>query len=257
MLMRRTNLKNCWWCGAPADSREHKLKKTDLHREFGRPFRETPLRLREKRVEAVQGPGSDLVKFTTNLCARCNNTRSQAFDYAYDRFVGYVAAHGRHILSSRRIDLRAAFGEDWGDAAEDTLRYLVKHIGCRLAQNEIEVPLTLLTFLDGGSRPEGELAVEIEIRADIAEISRAGLGGGLGLGDLMLTDFDENQQATVVESHLDYRWLRFAWGVGDGLGGYPLPLAFPILQLPVGRSLPAGGLRKQIRENAGAGSGSA
>jgi hypothetical protein len=25
----------CWWCGAAADSREHKHKKTDLAREFG------------------------------------------------------------------------------------------------------------------------------------------------------------------------------------------------------------------------------
>jgi hypothetical protein len=151
--MRRLEIENCWWCGAPADSREHKLKKTDLHREFGRPFRETPLRLREERVEVVQGPGSDLVKFTANLCARCNNTRSQAFDHAYDRFVAYVAANERHVVSSRRIDLRAAFGADWRVAAEDILRYLVKHVGCRLAQNEIEVPVALLDFLDGGGRP--------------------------------------------------------------------------------------------------------
>lgn len=54
----------------------------------------------------------------------------------------------------------------------------MKHIGCRLAQKEIEVPAGLTAFLDGGNRPDGELALEIEIRADIAEISRAGLGGG-------------------------------------------------------------------------------
>jgi hypothetical protein len=27
----------CWWCGSPADSREHKLKRSDLVREYGRP----------------------------------------------------------------------------------------------------------------------------------------------------------------------------------------------------------------------------
>jgi hypothetical protein len=28
---------SCWWCGAPADSREHKLKRSDLVREYGTP----------------------------------------------------------------------------------------------------------------------------------------------------------------------------------------------------------------------------
>jgi hypothetical protein len=27
----------CWWCGAPADSREHKMKRSDIVREYGKP----------------------------------------------------------------------------------------------------------------------------------------------------------------------------------------------------------------------------
>jgi hypothetical protein len=26
----------CWWCGNTADSREHRFKRTDIEREFGR-----------------------------------------------------------------------------------------------------------------------------------------------------------------------------------------------------------------------------
>jgi hypothetical protein len=253
MLMRREELGACWWCHTPADSREHKMKKSDLLREFGRPFDEAPVRLREERLETIQGPGSDLVKFEANLCAPCNNTRSQPFDYAYDQFVTYVAAHQRHILASRRIDLRTIFGSDWQAGGENTLRYLVKHIGCRLAQNQVEVPSSLRAFLDGGDAPDHELAVEIEIRGDIAEMSRSGMGGGLGMGDLLVTDFDEDRQATVIESHLDYRWLRLAWGVGEELSGYPLPFGAPLLQLALGRSLPPGELRKQVRLNSATG----
>lgn len=249
MLLRRENPEACWWCGSPADSREHKLKKSDLVREFGRPFSERPLRVREGREETIQGPGSDLVKFSATLCAPCNNARSQPFDRAYDRFAAYLVERGRHILASRLIDLRAIYGHDWEKESCNLFRYLVKHIGCRLADNDVEVPGSLRCFLDGGPKPDADLALEIEIRSDIAEISRSGLAGGLGLGDVLLTDFDGNGHATVIESHFDYRWLRFAWGVGSELEGYPLPFGGPILRLPVARSLPAGELRRQIRSN--------
>jgi hypothetical protein len=118
------------------------------------------------------------------------------------------------------------------------LRYWTKHVGCRLAENGIEVPEDLRSYLSGDGQPRDVLALEIEIRSDLAAISRSGMGGGgLGLGDVLLTDFDAQGRATVVESHIDYRWLRMAWGVGSDLGGYPWPFASPIQPLSTGRSV--------------------
>jgi hypothetical protein len=246
VLSRRANQDRCWWCGADADSREHKLKKSDLVREFGRQFPEPLVRIREGREEPIQGPNSTLVKFKRTMCAQCNNSRSQPFDQTYDRFVEHLRDRERHILASRSIDLRSVYGPAWEQSRDDLLRYVVKHIGCRLSENEIEVPASFRDFLDGGVQPDDELALEIEIRTDIAEMARSGFGGGLGLGDVMFTDFDPDGTATVVESHMSYRWLRFVWGVGSELRGYPLPFDSPVLRLKVGRNLPPGDLRRTI-----------
>lgn len=244
MLRRVESDGVCWWCGAEADSREHKLKRSDLVREFGRPpFSESPVRLREGRLEPIQGPNSGLVKFKRTMCARCNNERSQPFDRSYDRFAAYLRERDRHILASRSIDLRAVYGQAWEAGRDDLLRYWTKHVGCRLAENGIETPEGLRAYLNGGAQPHDVLALEVEIRSDIAAISKSGLGGGgLGLGDVLLTDFDVQGRATVVESHIDYRWLRVAWGVGSDLRGYPWPFASPIQQLSTGRSVPPGDL---------------
>jgi hypothetical protein len=180
------------------------------------------------------------------MCSKCNNERSQSFDRFYDGFAEYLHERERHILASRSLDLRAIYGADWEAGREGLLRYLAKHIGCRLAENAIEIPGSIRSFLDGGCQPRHELAIEIEIRSDIAAVAKSELGtGGLWLGDVLLTDFDDHGRATVVESHLGYRWLRIAWGVGSELGGYPWPFQSPIQKLPVGRELPVGFLSSE------------
>lgn len=80
----------CWWCGKPADSREHRHKKSDVKFIFGDKFEGEPVIIKDKSPTTVQGPNSSLLKFDTVLCQVCNNSRSQPFDRAYSRFVDYV-----------------------------------------------------------------------------------------------------------------------------------------------------------------------
>lgn len=51
-----------------------------------------------------RGPNSPLVKFNATLCARCNNTRSQPFDNAWDVFVAHLADHEAEIVATQQID---------------------------------------------------------------------------------------------------------------------------------------------------------
>jgi hypothetical protein len=195
-------------------------QETDLVREFGLgPYPEL-VSVREGRERRVQGPNSALAKFKATLCARCNNERSQAFDRAYDEFASYLRSRERHVLASRSIDLRAVYGRRWEQGRDALLRYCVKHIGCRLAENDFEVPSSGRRYLDGGPEPRAEFAIEFEIRADIAAATRSNeLPASLWLGDVMITEVDRRGRPQTIESHFGYRWLRMCWGAGSELQG--------------------------------------
>jgi hypothetical protein len=234
----------CWWCqDRPADSREHKLKRSDLVRQFGPgPYNKELASTREGRVRDMQGPNSRLAKFKATMCAKCNNERSQPFDLAYDQFTTYIHDNERHVLASRSVDLRAVYGSDWEAGRDGLLRFMAKHIGCRLAENEVEVPEPIRLYLDGGPEPHAELSMEFEIRADIAKLTKTGVlaEGSMWLGDVYFSELDDEGRALVMESHYGYRWLRVAWGVGSDLAGYPWPFRQPIQTLPHGPTAPLG-----------------
>jgi len=159
----------------------------------------------------MQGPNSTLAKFKATMCAKCNNQRSQPFDLAYDQFTSYIHEHERHVLSSRSVDLRAVYGKDWGLGRDGLLRYMAKHVGCRLAENNVEVPPSIRSYLDGGPEPRAELALEFEIRADIAAATKTDFAeGSMWLGDVYFSELDAEGRALVIESHYGYRWLRVA-----------------------------------------------
>lgn len=230
----------CWWCeSAVADSREHKLKRTDLVRQFGRsPYKEL-ISARDGRSRNIQGPNSALAKFKATMCEKCNNQRSQPFDLAYDQFTSYIHENEKHVLASRSVDLRAVYEGNWQAGRDGLLRFMAKHVGCRLAENDIEVPMSIRRYLDGGPEPCAEMALEFEIRADIAKLTKTALAeGSMWLGDVYFSELDDQGRALVIESHYGYRWLRVAWGVGSDLAGYPWPFRTPIQPLPHGPSEP-------------------
>ena len=241
MLYAATSPGLCWWCGIhAADSREHKLKRSDLVRQFGPgPYPEL-VSQREDKLRNVQGPNSVLAKFGQTMCAKCNNERSQPFDLAYDKFTAYLHERERHVHASRSVDLRAVYGHDkWECGRNGLLRYMAKHVGCRLAENGIEVPEPIREYLDGGREPTGELSWEWEIRADIAKMTNAELAeGSMWLGAVFISQTDAEDRALIIESHYGYRWLRVAWAVGSDLDGYLWPFREPVQSLPHGPEPP-------------------
>jgi hypothetical protein len=125
----------CWWCGAQADSREHKFKKTDLRRMWGDEHLIHGGGDSE-RLAIVRGANSSLVKFRANLCARCKNQRSQPFDLAYDQFAGYVWSHPGSLWFRRYVDMAKVYGDSWPSSVPNLARYIVKHVGCRMSSED-------------------------------------------------------------------------------------------------------------------------
>ncbi len=141
------DVKICWWCGTnPASSREHRIKRSRLEAEtssggpltyFAVGFRPTTLRSTDAQA----------VKFGKTLCQRCNSTRSQPFDAAYDHFVGWAKANRERLRTATHIDWSEVFAETNYDNRH-LARYYVKNMCCRIVDGGSDVPKQLVTFLD-------------------------------------------------------------------------------------------------------------
>jgi len=157
----KAEIGTCWWCGSPANSREHKFKRTDIEREFGRgPYRDGQTLVKhsyDRRPSDVTGSKSKAFKFEPMMCARCNGERSQPFDAAYDQFMDYLADNEAAVLTSGDVSLRVVFGAEWESKSLDLARYFVKHICCRLANvaehRTVSLDVRLIEFLNGGAYP--------------------------------------------------------------------------------------------------------
>lgn len=141
--------KECWWCGEATLSREHKFKASDLRRmsdvEQGGVMwgdGESLRAVRSVRKSAV-------VRFRANLCARCNNQRSQPFDHAYDKFSDYLWTNQDGLWRRRYLDLADIYGSGWPTQSLELARYIAKHIACRMVHDGFAAPPGTAAFLDG------------------------------------------------------------------------------------------------------------
>ena len=216
-LTRRSYGDLCWWCGAQADSREHRHKASDVRREFGSgPFTANGgvVRWSGPQLDSVQGPRSSRLTFDRTMCGTCNGARSQPFDRAQEKFNAYVKQHERTIWRTRSVDLRAVYGSAWAGTAENLIRFYVKHVACRLVDHGFEVHRDLVSFLDG-TKPLTTVGFQLVIRRDLVQMTKffTELDGhfpALFLGDFVGYS-DGTGPTTRIESSLGYRWLETRW----------------------------------------------
>lgn len=229
----------CWWCQVrPADSREHKFKRTDLVRVHGpgelRGPRTLVVRSGERSTEH-RSTKNKALKFSPSMCAYCNNTRSQPFDRAYDEFIEWVVANETAVLSERRIDLTAIFGSDQQGKAENILRFFVKHICCRLAETvdadgDTLIPSDAALFLDGG-RPPRTIATAMWIEPSWLRFDRLGAGDPGWISILGMEPVGVGPEMRVA-SRWNYGWLVLGWDCwGENEGNVFLKnnIALPVL----------------------------
>ncbi|AEI46818.1 hypothetical protein [Runella slithyformis] len=140
----------CWWCGSTDLTGEHKYKKTELEMLYGKVYGKNNLvnhikYKTESNGKNIESSASDRVKFEKNIC---NNTRSQKFDVAYDKFIDYYYQNRIQITESHVIDLEDVFGSAWEEGYLNVKRYIGKHVGCRLAENGLLPSKNLIGFLN-------------------------------------------------------------------------------------------------------------
>jgi hypothetical protein len=235
----------CWWCSAPAESAEHKYKRSDVISEFGHPpygGDSTLVRCVEDGYVAdnLRGPASGHFKFRVGLCRRCNSTRSQPFDRAYESLMAFIRLNEANILQDRSIDLALVFGNDWPIQLTAVRRYFVKHACCRLAETNYRIGNELLWFLNGHTC-QPPFYITAEIREDILESLGSGKNryGSLWIGGLKGWHEQKSMRCRRVESHYGTGWLRFSWIYDSWARVWPDNMGAQRILLGVGRSVPS------------------
>ena len=238
-------MNTCWICNIYANSREHKIKRSDLVRIFGdgSDFREAELNYRKHdgSIVVLQGPNSKHLKFDKVLCEKCNNERTQSFDIAYDSFIEYVDSNHELILGTRQIDFQKVYRNNWEESQLDLFRYFAKALGCRIADIGREVPLDMreLLFI---SPFQTMLWVCFAIDED--ELIKPDKNQTLRIGNIITNE--PNLSYAKFASSYRYKWLLISFWYGWGpfgpvgskwcadsqfiyLGSYSESLAKPLL----------------------------
>lgn len=214
----------CWWCGGAADSAEHKFKRSDLVRDFGRGAWTAPddavAHGDGAAATNVRSSRADRLKFRKVMCRNCNSTHSQPFDRAYDVFVEFLAANQQMVLDESCFKWSDVFGPSWEQGRAEVTRYWIKHIGTRLASDSQPVPSGLVAFLNRDPLPARHFNLGLELRADIVALSSHALtvhGDDFSASHWMGDLFTTGGSMPSFISHWGWRWLRLTYEVGESI----------------------------------------
>lgn len=132
----------CWICGAAANSREHRIKKSDLKLLFPNTSQQTPLCTREMNSEKIVSIGSlksDKLKWKSRLCHDCNTNRTQNYDMAWMHLSTYLQTHTN--LAITRIKLKNVFPGSINESMLNVHLFFNKVVGCLIADHPAPIPL--------------------------------------------------------------------------------------------------------------------
>lgn len=204
----------CWWCGQKADSAEHRYKKADMEKEFGKgiDFRNNePVRVvgKNKIMLPIQRPKSNNIKYKASLCQNCNTTKSQPFDFAYDTFVSFYKENENEIFLSKKLDFQYIYGNLWKPKVLDFQRYLVKNFCCRLYGLGVSITKNIVDFLNGEADLI-DLKLHMFLKSDIYKmlyLPSDAFDTYLGFGPVRIKTIEPQGSIDYVYSSMYYRSL--------------------------------------------------
>ncbi|MBX9150082.1 hypothetical protein [Rhodococcus qingshengii] len=218
-LERRDASNTCWWCGAEATTAEHKFKKSDLRRikaddEFLYHYEDG-----DPKLGRINGVNSQRVKFRKNLCAPCNNARSQPFDRAYDKLSNYVDEHIETVADRESLNMFEIYpGQDGDTQILNLAQYFMKYLGCRIDNSGYRVPRQIVRFCDDASfMPQVEIvffrdaALSLSTRIDRAAGNRVFPLYHSALEAALTTDGERLPTAMYGESIIGGIGVIYGW----------------------------------------------
>lgn len=151
---------NCWICGHPADTGEHRFKASDIRRLMrlsqAKPaYLQTNMQATNKEIGSAK---SKALQFSKSLCGDCNHARTQAYDRAWERLYDYIRSSWVEIRMRGSLDLAVPFGNavERQSAALDVHLFFLKLFGCKIVQDQepIDVSTIAACILTRQAHPE-------------------------------------------------------------------------------------------------------
>lgn len=232
----------CWWCGDLATAEEHRIKHSTLRRVARTDSGKIDLANTYKKADDFAGPLRSLkkgaqVKWRKNMCANCNNARSQPFDLAYDVMEQFIVDHADEMGRWSRLEWADVYGADWEAGAANLGRYFAKQMCCMLATQRLPIPQDLLHFLSGAPHcPPVAFMIYRNWRAIDAHrmLRKAGPGDGITtfVGLLPSHAYRREGQFSGVDYgyHIGYIWFFANWSKESDRTSW---WEYPVVEMPL------------------------
>lgn len=220
----------CWICGAPADTDEHRRKRSDLVARYGASWtpEQQPFVIRgdgSSKWSRIQGPNDRRNLYERMLCGPCNSTLTKPFDLAYQQFSDWVFASAATLHERDAIDFAAIFGEAYHEKTLNLLRYFAKSIGCRIAHGDLEPPTMLRQIVTDKRRIDTKpLVVTFGIDEFWRRVDPTGgiIGDDCFYSWPVITDGPCFSWFQMLGYLKIFYWYDVAWEHGYPFGGEPM-----------------------------------
>ncbi len=168
---------DCWICGDPATTGEHKTKQSDLRAFLGKPSQAQPSYYHDKKVRnrPIGSFKGDFLKSPSRLCAPCNNDRTQPYDRAWERMSDWLRMRTPPVRAGNFVRGDRVYPIAATEEMRNMHLYFTKLTGCHLTEAGLNFDRAALakSLLTGKPNPYIHLKFGI---------SRSGLL--LGMSDL-------------------------------------------------------------------------
>lgn len=155
----------CWICGEPASSGEHKLKASDLRAQFKNISQQKPLYLHtqaRKNLRIGSIKKSRALKSSVLLCHDCNTNLTAPYDKAWEK----LSKHLRNAKGLRKgiiVKISKFFPGCTKQGMLNVHLYFVKLFGCAIKEQGIPIDIGPFqqSILTGIAHPKVRIAIGV------------------------------------------------------------------------------------------------
>ena len=124
----------CWICGCPANSGEHKIKKSDIKKLMGNVNQQNPIYHRANgiKMRPIGSFNAEALKYSNSICTRCNNSLTQKHDRSWGKLSDYLKSHFNSRLAE--VQLSAVFGQRYEEDIRNIQLFFAKQFGCNIQE---------------------------------------------------------------------------------------------------------------------------